>query len=59
MGMFLAVGQGSDNPPRMIVLRSGGAGEKDGLGATSRWSARACASIRVASASSRPTGWKR
>ena len=23
MGMFLAVGQGSDNPPRMIVLRSG------------------------------------
>jgi leucyl aminopeptidase len=32
MGMFLAVGQGSDNPPRMIVMRSGGEGEKDGLG---------------------------
>jgi leucyl aminopeptidase len=32
MGMFLAVGQGSDNPPRMIVLRSGGEGEKDALG---------------------------
>src|SRR5450432_102431 len=32
MGMFLAVGQGSDNPPRMIVLRSGAAGELDGLG---------------------------
>jgi leucyl aminopeptidase len=32
MGMFLAVGRGSDNPPRMIVLRSGGAGELDGLG---------------------------
>jgi leucyl aminopeptidase len=32
MGMFLAVGRGSDNPPRMIVLRSGGAGEKDSLG---------------------------
>jgi len=32
MGMFLAVGRGSDNPPRMIVLRSGGAGEKDALG---------------------------
>ena len=32
MGMFLAVGQGSDNPPRMIVMRSGGAGEKDALG---------------------------
>ena len=32
MGMFLAVGQGSDNPPRMIVLRSGDAGEKDALG---------------------------
>jgi leucyl aminopeptidase len=32
MGMFLAVGQGSDNPPRMIVMRSGGADEKDALG---------------------------
>src|SRR5205823_4695686 len=31
MGMFLAVGQGSDNPPRMIVMRSGGEGEKDNL----------------------------
>lgn len=31
MGMFLAVGQGSDNPPRMIVMRSGGEGERDGL----------------------------
>ena len=29
MGMFLAVGQGSDNPPRMIVMRSGDEGEKD------------------------------
>lgn len=32
MGMFLAVGQGSDNKPRMIVLRSGEAGAKDALG---------------------------
>jgi leucyl aminopeptidase len=32
MGMFLAVGRGSDNPPRMIVLRSGDAGQKDPLG---------------------------
>ena len=32
MGMFLAVGQGSDNPPRMIVMRSGDEGEKDSLG---------------------------
>ncbi len=32
MGMFLAVGQGSHNPPRMIVLRSGEAGETDALG---------------------------
>ncbi len=32
MGMFLAVGQGSDNPPRMIVMRSGEAGARDGLG---------------------------
>ncbi len=31
MGMFLAVGQGSDNPPRMIVMRSGKKGEKDAL----------------------------
>ena len=31
MGMFLAVGQGSDNPPRMIVLRSGGVDERDSL----------------------------
>ncbi len=32
MGMFMAVGRGSDNPPRMIVLRSGGEGEADALG---------------------------
>jgi leucyl aminopeptidase len=32
MGMFLAVGGGSDNPPRMIVLRSGDAGAKDAAG---------------------------
>ena len=32
MGMFVAVGKGSDNPPRMIVLRSGPDGGKDSLG---------------------------
>ncbi|MCI0347035.1 MAG: leucyl aminopeptidase, partial [Chloroflexi bacterium] len=32
MGMFMAVGKGSDNPPRMIVMRSGEAAEKDALG---------------------------
>jgi leucyl aminopeptidase len=32
MGLFLAVGKGSDNPPQMIVMRSGGAGELDALG---------------------------
>jgi leucyl aminopeptidase len=32
MGMFLAVGKGSDNPPRMIVLRSGEEGASDSLG---------------------------
>jgi leucyl aminopeptidase len=32
MGLFLAVGRGSDNPPRMIVMRSGGEGERDALG---------------------------
>jgi leucyl aminopeptidase len=31
MGLFLAVGRGSDNPPRMIVMRSGRAGERDAL----------------------------
>jgi leucyl aminopeptidase len=31
MGMFLAVGQGSDNPPQMIVMRSGGEKERDAL----------------------------
>jgi leucyl aminopeptidase len=32
MGMFMAVGRGSDNPPRMILLRSGAEGAKDALG---------------------------
>ena len=31
MGMFMAVGQGSDNTPRMIVMRSGTEGQKDAL----------------------------
>jgi leucyl aminopeptidase len=31
MGMFMAVGRGSDNPPRMIVMRSGKDGERDAL----------------------------
>jgi leucyl aminopeptidase len=31
MGMFMAVGRGSDNPPRMIVIRSGKEGERDAL----------------------------
>jgi len=32
MGMFMAVGRGSDNPPRFIVMRSGDAGATDGQG---------------------------
>ncbi len=32
MGMFMAVGRGSDNPPRMIVMRSGSEAETDALG---------------------------
>jgi leucyl aminopeptidase len=32
MGMFMAVGRGSANPPRLIVLRSGEAGELDARG---------------------------
>ena len=59
MGMFMAVGRGSDNPPRMIVLRSGGEGSATRSTATWRSSARACASTRAASASSRPPAWKR
>jgi len=31
MGLLLAVGRGSANPPRMIVMRSGRAGERDRL----------------------------
>ncbi|MBI2763776.1 MAG: aminopeptidase [Chloroflexi bacterium] len=31
MGMFMAVGRGSDNPPRMIVMRSGKPGQRDAL----------------------------
>ncbi len=31
MGLFMAVGRGSDNPPRMIVMRSGKEGAKDKL----------------------------
>jgi leucyl aminopeptidase len=32
MGLFLAVGRGSDNPPRMIVMRSGPDDGRDALG---------------------------
>lgn len=32
MNLFLAVGRGSDNPPRLIVLRSGSPGERDAEG---------------------------
>ena len=32
MGLFMAVGRGSDNPPRMIIIRSGKPAEKDALG---------------------------
>jgi len=31
MGLFMAVGRGSDNPPRMIVMRSGKQGARDAL----------------------------
>jgi leucyl aminopeptidase len=32
MGMFMAVGRGSDNPPRLIVLRNGPDGARDAQG---------------------------
>jgi leucyl aminopeptidase len=31
MGMFMAVGRGSDNPPRLILMRSGDEGQRDSL----------------------------
>ena len=31
MGMFMAVGRGSSNPPRLILLRSGDEGQRDSL----------------------------
>ncbi len=31
MNLFMVIGRGSDNPPRMIVMRSGGEGERDAL----------------------------
>jgi leucyl aminopeptidase len=31
MGLFMAIGRGSDNPPRMIAMRSGEPGQRDGL----------------------------
>jgi leucyl aminopeptidase len=34
MGLFLAVGRGSANPPRMIVLRGGAVGARDALDRT-------------------------
>ena len=59
MGMFLAVGKGSDNPPRMIVMRSGGEGERDAIDRHLAIVGRVSASTPAGSASSRPTGWKR
>ncbi len=32
MGMFMAVGRGSDNPPRLVVLRNGADGARDAQG---------------------------
>ncbi len=32
MGLFMAVGRGSDNPPRLIVLRNGADGARDAQG---------------------------
>ena len=60
MGMFLAVGRGSDNPPRLIVaaLRRGRATDARGRLLAHRRQGRH-ASTRAASASSRPIAWKR
>lgn len=59
MGMFLAVGQGSANKPRFIVMRNGHPGATIREAGCWPWWARASASTRAGSASSRPTGWTR
>jgi leucyl aminopeptidase len=54
MGAFYAVGQGSDQPPRLIVMQY-----KGGKKARSRscWSAKASPSTPAASASSQAPAW--
>ena len=60
MGMFMAVGRGSDNPPRMIVMRSGGDG-REGRARPPPRDRRQGRLLRLRRhlASSHPTGWKR
>ena len=60
MGMFMAVGRGSDNPPRMIVMRSGGEGERDALGRHLALVGKGvCFDSGGISIKPAPTGWKR
>lgn len=54
MGAFYAVGQGSDQPPRLIVMNYAGGKKSENR---SCWSARASPSTLVASASSRAPAW--
>jgi leucyl aminopeptidase len=48
-GGILAVAQGSQHPPRLVVLRWNGKGRQAERAARSRWSARACVSTAAAS----------
>ncbi|WP_376087196.1 hypothetical protein ACE7GA_13425 [Roseomonas sp. CCTCC AB2023176] len=57
-GGLLAVGSGSAEPPRLVVLRWKGRGGK-GAAAPSSSSERASPSTRGASPSSRPPAWRR
>ena len=54
MGAFYAVGQGSDQPPRLIVLNYQGGKKSENR---SCWSARASPSTPAASASSLAPAW--
>ena len=60
MGMFLAVGRGSANPPRMIVRALGRRGREGRPGPPPRPRRQGrLLRFRAASPSSRPTGWRR
>ena len=56
MGLLLGVGQGAAHPPRLIAIKLPGWERRLAAIGSRSW-ARASASTRAASASSRPRGW--